>query len=921
MPDLHGVIEGLVRRPFFWRADAPLPILVITGEADHASEVAKQLAAPFEDSLPHASVRSGEHDTLGDLVSALAGEQGQLGKPVGGSFLPAPRFPLVQFVLWARRQRAERPAADASETSFNRWPPDPQSRKGQEEFKERLKVWRRGRYGGDRGRRTAVDFIGRAAYTWVPLGTLAAWWFGGPSDLVGLLPWVLGVLVATLGTGVQSLLSIRGSLFNRWFRQQPYLPRKRFERLPRYALRLANASEADIDRLLVHAMCQDLHQAYKKWPIPWPSWGRGLYGLLVLEARKPGEANERFLRILEETTEETGLLAPVLVLAAMPQALTAERPPTPPLELGRLPKAVDGWRETVRRRVPRLRLVVDAAGTPPGDDYRLRLYPSVARAIGYWSVVALLLVGPAVWLIRNQQDIDAHCGGLPWVERIGAECIGIVNATGPAPEGLFGGPVTKLVKQIDQNNTVARNSGAYVSVVLFGEFSIKNPSPEDPRFAGALSELTAMEEYQRAVTSTPRLQILIANSGEDFGQGRRDAELISGLGEQDPHVVGVVGFPRSVEGVEQGIGVLHAAKIPMVGTTATADRFGYVQDGSIHVSGGNRLPGYPSPYYFHVGPTNFREATLAARFARHDLLSGVASPSAVIIRDGSPGDEYTNNLADDFTAALSAEHIRLHDPVYYSVQGGGITKATQDACRSNADLYFYAGRAPEFLDFLRAVEGESCGPEKVKVLASDDVIKVVADHGGQIQDLKRVEVYYSALASRELWRTGPTPTGFILGLLQGRLSKASEDNLILTYDAVSVFYQAASTAYRSGALPSKGDILYELARISGSSAWNGSSGVIDFADTERHDPVDKVIAIMKVADSKSGSSVPKVRCGRLRVEERSEVNPLCKDLPDAPARTPRPNGGAPETARPTGTAPETAPETARSGERAVDSAG
>ena len=134
----------------------------------------------------------------------------------------------------------------------------------------------------------------------------------------------------------------------------------------------------------------------------------------------------------------------------------------------------------------------------------------------------------------------------------------------------------------------------------------------------------------------------------------------------------------------------------------------------------------------------------------------------------------------------------------------------------------------------------------MKVIAGDDVTKVVADHAGEIRDLRRVEVYYSALATREMRRDSPTPpTAFVYGLLGGKYPNASEDNLILTYDAAGVFYQAANTAYRSGGLLSKGDILYELARTSAGSAWNGSSGVVDFAGTERHDPVDKSIAIMR----------------------------------------------------------------------------
>ena len=83
--------------------------------------------------------------------------------------------------------------------------------------------------------------------------------------------------------------------------------------------------------------------------------------------------------------------------------------------------------------------------------------------------------------------------------------------------------------------------------------------------------------------------------------------------------MGVIGLPRSVEGVSEAIEELHLAKIPMVSSTATADRFGYIA----RPRRGKDRPGEPSPYYFHVGPTNFRMAALGARFARQRLLAGV----------------------------------------------------------------------------------------------------------------------------------------------------------------------------------------------------------------------------------------------------------------------------------------------------------
>ncbi|GGO06011.1 hypothetical protein GCM10010116_11840 [Microbispora rosea subsp. aerata] len=911
MADPHAVIESLVRRPFFWRSDRPLPFVLVVGRGGGAFDAARRLAAPFEDFLPQATVRAGEYDTLRELVEVLAGEHGQLGKPVNGSFLPPPRFALVQFVLWARRQREEPPPGDHVGAPSRIWPPDPQSRTGQEEFKERVKDWRRGRYGGDRGRRTAADFIGRAATTWVPLGTLIVWSLGGASDLVGVIPWALGVLVAVVGTLIQAILSIRGSFFNGWFKKQPYLTRKPFERLPQYALRIANASEEEVERLLVHALCQDLRQAYQRWWIPWPSWGRGLYAMLVLDARWPGDVNERFLRTLEETVEETGLLPPLLVLAAVPESFEPGRRPVTAGRLADLPALVEEWRTAVRRRVPPLRLMVSAPETPPDDDYRPHLLGPRLRAIGYWCVMALLLIGPIVLLGRIQQDRDAHCGGLSWAERVGEECVGVVNADGPAPEDIFPSKEIKdLVAKIDQHNAEARDSGTYVSVVLFGEYSIAE-NEEDSAFVGARAELTAVEEYQRGASGTPRLQVLVANAGTNFAQGRRTAELVSEMADEEPHVLGVIGFQRSVSGVEDAIKTLHTAKIPMLVTTATADRLGYVSVGTAGTD-------YYSPYVFRLAPSNLRQARLAARFASKRLLAGVPEPSAVVVTDQTGNDNYTNNLAQDYVNEAKAVGIKIvkdedeDEIVGYQDRGTGMDTAVSRACGRQPDLLLYAGRAADFLDFLRYVEGKDCGEGQIKVLAGDDVIKAVANNGPEIGNFRRVQVYYAALASRELWADDRVKsTSFIGALRRGRHAKESDDNLILSYDAVRLFHERVNAAYRGG-LPSRGDVLYQISLVSPRDRWNGSSGVISFGATV-HEPEDKAIAILMVTPS--GKPRVAIRCGRLATSEFENAESICEGLDGragtdaadgAPAATPSappPSAGtapAPAAASPAG---------------------
>jgi ABC-type branched-subunit amino acid transport system substrate-binding protein len=883
--DLRSVVEQLIRRPAFWRADPPLPLVCVTG-GSYASVAVEALVGSFQNGVPFARAEdagNGEgaeddpHRELLKLVEALAAE---MGKPVNGSLLPPPRFPLAQFVIWAREQCHGRPEGFEGD-----WPPRFRTNAGYGEFKHQFRRWQRSKYGSEHRTRTSADFAARAAVAWVPVGTLAIWLAGTKTELipwdnlVALVPWAVGLAVMLIGTVFQGLMSITGSLFYRSFRRQPYLTRRRFERLPHYALRVANAEAAEVERLLVHALLRDLREAYKKRLLPWPNWGRECYGLLVLKITDPRGVRARFLRLMEETTGETGLLPPLVVVASVPEV--APRPPRAPMSLGRVSEAVRQWRTEAGRRVPDLRLRIEVPGPPELTAFQPRR-PRRSRAVGYWSVVmAVLLVLPG-WGGFAWWD---GCGGRDWAQMKGGECVGVLNWERLNYGRLFNRDVRAWLTKIDKKNEQAEKSGNYVDVVLFGEYSPWNVDPDDPRVVSGLSELAAAEYVQSNIHSSPRLRILVANGGDDFSRAREAAEQIAAMAEDNRKLMGVVGLPRSLRGISEAIQVLHKAKIPMVSSTATADGMGTI------ASSGN-----PSQYYFHVGPTSHREARLGVSFAKWLFRDGkrVATSDngkkidAVIVKDRTSKDHYTGNLADGFKAALDEEHtvFRVVDELPYSAHGG-LPPAAAGACGRRPDVIFYAGRAVDFVDFLTAVEGRRCG--RVKVIAADDVARVMPNHGAAIAAMKQVEVYYLGLAGRWLWEFGrgsgkqPPRTKFANHLLGGRLTDMSDDNLILTYDAISLVYQAISDAFepetaeevREDELPSRGEIKQRLEGTSLRGAWEGTSGLIDFRGA-RHEPHDKVIAVMRPGRQ----GIPVLYCGTLdddhALEKQAEV---CGSVP------------------------------------------
>ncbi|MBF8193058.1 amino acid ABC transporter substrate-binding protein [Nonomuraea sp. K274] len=807
--DLRSVIERLIRRPPFWRPDPPLPVVCVSGE--YASAAVEAMLGSFQDGVPFARADDGAHPTMLELVKSLAG---QLGKPVGGSLLPPPRFPLAQFVIWAREQRP--PAGSGAD-----WPPRLRTQAGHREFRQRFRSWQRSKYGGEHSTRTSADFLARAAATWVPVGTLAVWLSGMETDLipmdnlVSLIPWAVGLVVALVGTTLQGLLSITGALFFGWFRRQPYVRRRGFGRLSHYALRLAEEDDDQIEPLLVHALLRDLREAYKKRVLPWPNWGRECYGLVVLDVADPDGVNSRFLRILEETTDTTGLLAPVVVVAMAPDGVPAAR--RDPVGLGRFPDAVLRWLAEAALRVPKLRLYVHVTEPPEATAFPPRR-PRRGRALGYWSAVMTVLVilplTGAAWVDHQWRNT---CGGRSWARWTGQECVGVVNANARSPEKLFNAQVSEWLRRIDDNNERAGKSGHYVDVVLFGEYSPWNVAANDPRVVSALSELAAVEYYQRNIRSSPRLRVLVANGGDNFGRAGEVARLVVEMAERNRRLMGVVGLARSLTGVSDAIRELHQAKIPMVSGTATADMMGTIPRPG--------TPGTPSRYYFHVSPTNFREAWLGARFAK-TLLPRKRRIKAVIVKDRTSKDQYTSNLADDFKAAVLREGFKLRAELPYS-EDGGLPPAASEACRQTPDVIFYAGRASDFLDFLTAVEGRRCGA--VTVIAGDDVVKVMPHHGYEIAGMQQVEVYYLALAQRSLWKSPvpAKPTKFARYLLSGNLMDMSDDHLILAYDAISVVYQAVSGVYdtsevaaelREDELPTRGQIQHELEDTTGDNA-------------------------------------------------------------------------------------------------------
>ncbi|MEO3856719.1 ABC transporter substrate-binding protein [Acrocarpospora sp. B8E8] len=853
---LHGVLEGLLRRPSFWRRDPALPVLLLVGEQSPATALA--LAEPFKGSLPYAAPAGEELKDVAALVNALAGENGDLGASVGGSFLPAPRFPLAQFVLWAREQRALRP-----EEWTGVWPPAPESRKGQDEFRARYRKWRWERYGERRVRRTAADFVVRAATTWVPLGMAVALLAGWDVvDLLSLIPWVVGLIVAAAGTAVQAALSIRGTFFSGWFRRHRYenLRRKRFESRHKYALRLA--AVPDLDKLLVYAMFQDLRQAYQKWFIPWPSWGRGWYCLLVLA--EPGAGGTRFLSVMRDVIADTGVYPPMIVLAAGDAPLPAT-PPVRPLE--RLPEAIDDW----RAQVPDLFIPVTVNESELSDIGAFR--PTPLRAFGYWAVVALLAFGPLAVVGRTW----IGCGG--GLREVAGQCVGLsddLNEIDPDPL------LAPVLERIQRQNRDVEDGQRVITVFYLGPLTT-NRSGGD-QISGSMGELAGIAARQLAYNRLHSWQIRVefANAGQDFVSAAYAAQMIKDRAAGDPDIAGAIGFAWSRTETQDAIRLLSDAHMPMLSTTNTADTTPLVYGSK------------PSPSFFRMAAPNSAQAKAAEYWLQQGLPGGTKVPTdkvAILLEvDELKRELYSQDLADGLTKRPEALYAKARQYVFRD--GDQLAAQVDQACQDGAAVLFYTGRS-SYLGTLMDTKEHQCDGA-VRVLAGDEVTGRLSQILADGSSVNNPEISFIALNDARAEQDGSGAINdtqreieaWIRDVLPARGRSVSRVHARMGYDALLAITSAIDQIKATNVDPAVNiaqSVAYNLRGLGVDGHIQGATGSFYFStDADFHTALPRELWLFS---SERGQAVPVLR-GKCTVDSNksdpAELDVSCTTEPATP---------------------------------------
>ncbi|MEV5413054.1 hypothetical protein AB0K60_29985 [Thermopolyspora sp. NPDC052614] len=932
-------VAGL-RRVTPGEGDRPLPLLTFSGPRDVRLKVVHALAGHYEKRTPNADITPSALDgdtpsqRLRALLEKASDELGREG--AGGELRPAPRFPLVTFLLWLCEE--PEPGRDLKEKDV---------RAKEAEMRRRIKA--RGRTAllpvkdsGQEKRDSVFAYVDRTLGAWLAGAAVLGAWAGQAISVIAALAVLLASVGAWLVYTVRNTRDWAGRRRFRWFyqdrRRQPYLS-KDVTTFERFAVRVVEAARRDdteeLDKLLVHAFLEDLRQAYRRRRLRRAPWARTGYALLTMyppertgvdgddDPGDPTGTGLRFMRLVHDVREETGQLDPLLVINTLPDSpvddddhdhghgyghgyghghggLGPRR-----TDLARAAEDYEAWLHEAWLRpsasparscylqvnVPRTGrdLAVDRVrGRAP-----LPRPPVLARRGVYWVLVAsvLLMCGGFVTLneLRNRAnaaEAARYCGTHAIARTAQGECVGISDGS-----EVFNATLRPVIERIRaQNDQVMRDRARkpYITLVYLGPLSVRHGG--QGLVAGTYGELAGLlllqEEQNRE--QDLRLRLLIGNVGEFSAHAERVARDVVALSRRDPTIVGVVGLGQSVDQTQRAIRALSSVGLPMIGTVNTYDKTA-------------EFGRWRSPYYFHVAPGNERQAAAAARWARLGLTGPdgkvMRARTAAVFYDATPGDLYGENLATDFAGhfgeGLASDAVQLLP--YEGV--AELQRVVDQACRPRRDVYYYAGRAPQLNAFLDDLE-RSCGTQPLYVMAGDEITRQVIQNPIGIQQRTSLRLYYTPLAFRDLWeldwvKEKASPPGFFAEFEKLKAAdpdigdRPSEGHAMLAHDAALAFVQAAQRAFQAveGTAPTSGMVLYELRNINQNGRrLSGATGLIDFGvSPDRHDPAGKPVLLVYV-HPRTGPTLTQV-CGRVTEDLIRD----CDGLPQeggTPSRTP-----------------------------------
>lgn len=403
-----------------------------------------------------------------------------------------------------------------------------------------------------------------------------------------------------------------------------------------------------------------------------------------------------------------------------------------------------------------------SGNSDPRGDIRRPTPPPRRRWPWAAAVVLLVAAGVTAYLLISKKMDECGSG----VRRTGPqnECVGVSDGSYAFRSSLK--PVMDKIKE--ENRRVERSGRKWVSVAYVEPLS-SDPNDEAAKYQ-IVEELKGAYLAQRQLNDNqlgglgdlPQIRLLVANIGERSQQWKPLTDQLIAMAHGKDRLVAVAGFGTSRGGTLKAVDALRAAKVPMMGSTVTADA----------------LSSASAVGFFRVSAPNSDQASAAAAYlagqqrAKHGY-------KVLVIRDRNQDDIYNTSLYKDFMTAAGAKKLALMDgEVQYASGIDGISNAfsavAQQVCYKKPDAIFFAGRGANLRGLVIAMSaaGRRC---PVTVLTGDDAVGVYYDANTPDATVKqfqrdwtvsRVTVLYTALGHpglpERLYAKADNPyTGFV----------------------------------------------------------------------------------------------------------------------------------------------------------------
>ncbi|GAA1293571.1 ABC transporter substrate-binding protein [Saccharothrix xinjiangensis] len=469
--------------------------------------------------------------------------------------------------------------------------------------------------------------------------------------------------------------------------------------------------------------------------------------------------------------------------------------------------------------------------------------PDIPRAFwrrpGVWLAVGVVLVvvAAAISVPLLLRAAERCADGVTRTET--GECVGVTDggyAFAPELAGVQG-----LIRA--ENESVLATGKEFVSIALMVPMTLTEQDSIPVEWVRHHLQGAYVAQHRAnhdaATGDRPLVRLLLANPGSALARWEPVVAELERRRAAPDHLVAVAGIGLSLATSRDAMARLSAAKIPMFGSTLTADDLGDI-DGLLRMA-----------------PTNAAQARAAAVHVK------AGARTALLIQDDTEAELYPRTLAESFSAAFAdADHRFTGQTEFFDSRLSGVgntfLQMIPNICTARPDVVYFAGRGEQLLVLVAQLVERNCKDHRIRIMTGDD-LSAVAFPG----DLARraadagVEVLFTALAHPDAWREAaaefdPAATYYLRDAVctvcfpvlfpDDSLDDASA---IMAYDAVLT---AVRTARLAGVPPdrrmSTEDLLQVRNRLHGEYSVAGASGRLSF--DERGSPTAKVVPIMRV---------------------------------------------------------------------------